>query len=125
MAGQSVCAGCGSEFISWGLLSLLTNVTRPPAAIVTARGDTPLDVMVMVALDGAGVGDGVGEGVGLGAGVGVGERLGDGVGELGIPESLPPHAAAVIRNRTATHTQRDDIIRGRHLMCAPRHSWGR
>jgi hypothetical protein len=60
--------------------------------------------MVMVALDGAGVGDGVGDGIGLGDGVGVGEGLGDGVGALGVPESLPPHAAAVARNRTATHT---------------------
>jgi hypothetical protein len=60
--------------------------------------------MVIVALEGAGVGDGVGDGVGLGAGVGVGEGVGDSVGELGVPESLPPHAAAVVRNRTATHT---------------------
>jgi hypothetical protein len=82
--------------MSWGRLSLLTKVTRPPVAIVTARGDTPLDVMVIVALDG--------DGVGVGDGIGVGEGLGDGVGELGVPESLPPHAAAVASNRTVTHT---------------------
>jgi hypothetical protein len=60
--------------------------------------------MVIVALDGAGIGDGVGAGVGLGDGIGAGEGLGDGVGELGVSESLPPHAAVVTRSKTATHT---------------------
>ena len=50
-------------------LSLFTNVTREPAATVTERGDTPLDVMVMVAPE---------DGEGVGVGVGVGE------GELGV-----------------------------------------
>ena len=59
-------------------LSLLTNVTRDPAATVTERGETPLDVMVIVALDGAGVG------------------LGVGVGELGVPLPPPPPHDTVV-----------------------------
>ncbi len=38
ISGQVVCTR----------LSLFTNVTREPAATVTERGDTPLDVMVIV-----------------------------------------------------------------------------
>src|SRR4030095_5415062 len=49
ISGQSVCCGCGSEFISCGRLSLLTNVTRDPGATVTFFGDTPLAVIVIVA----------------------------------------------------------------------------
>jgi hypothetical protein len=60
--------------MSCGRLSLLTNVTRDPTDTVTAFGDTPLAVMVIVAPL-----DPPGEGVG--------------VGELGVL-SLPPHAAA-------------------------------
>jgi hypothetical protein len=68
---------------------LLTKFTRPPAAIVTDRGDTPFAVIVMVGVDPPGVG--VGVGVGLGTGAGVGE-----LGEL----SPPPHdtaASATVR----------------------------
>jgi hypothetical protein len=64
-------------------VSLLTNVTRPPAEIVTDRGDTPLEVIVMVAVE-----PGVGVGLGLGAGDG------DGVGEGELGESSPPQLAA-------------------------------
>lgn len=46
--------------MSCGWLLLFTNVTRPPAATATERGETPLDVMVIVAVN-AGVGDGDGE----------------------------------------------------------------
>src|SRR5262245_27304913 len=49
ISGQSVCSGCGFEFMSCGRLSLLTNVTREPAATVTALGDTRADVIVIVA----------------------------------------------------------------------------
>jgi hypothetical protein len=35
--------------MSWALESLLTKVTRDPAATVTFRGDAPLAVMVIVA----------------------------------------------------------------------------
>jgi hypothetical protein len=38
----------------WVWLSLLTNVTWPPAAIVTVFGLTPFDVIVIVALEAAG-----------------------------------------------------------------------
>lgn len=62
---------------------LLTNVTREPAGTVSARGDTPLAVIVMVRFPpGAGVGDGVG--------VGEGDGEGDGV----VGDEPPPHAAA-------------------------------
>jgi hypothetical protein len=54
--------------------------------MVTDRGDTPAEVMVMVAVDPPGVG------VGVGAGVGVGD------GELG--ESPPPHDAAAMARAT-------------------------
>ena len=41
--------------MSCEILSLFTNVTREPVDTVTERGDTPLDVMVMVApVDGVG-----------------------------------------------------------------------
>src|SRR4029450_11997489 len=49
MAGQSPCVGCGSELIWWLRVSLLTNETREPGAIVTFLGDTPLAVMAIVA----------------------------------------------------------------------------
>jgi hypothetical protein len=63
--------------MSWGRLSLFTNVTLEPAGTVSDRGETPLAVIVMVS-DGS---DG-------------------GVGDVGEPlppllESPPPHAAAV------------------------------
>src|SRR5690349_17454046 len=48
-AGQSVCSGCGFEFMSCGRLSLLMNVTREPAVIVTLLGETPAEVIVIVA----------------------------------------------------------------------------
>ena len=35
--------------MSWARLSLLVNVTRDPTGIVTDFGDTPLEVMVIVA----------------------------------------------------------------------------
>src|SRR6476620_4966425 len=55
MAGQSVCSGCGSEFMSCGVRSLLTKVTRVPALAVSVFGDTtPLELMVMV-VDGSAV----------------------------------------------------------------------
>jgi hypothetical protein len=75
--------------MSWGRLSLLMKLTRPPAAIVTDRGDTPVDVIVMVAVEPPGVGVGVGAGLG----VGVGE------GELG-ESSPPPQEATAMANAT-------------------------
>jgi hypothetical protein len=71
---QSPWSGCGSEFISCGRLSLLTNVTREPGATVMSRGETPFAVMVMVV-----------EAVGV-------PGDGEGVGELGLLP--PPHATA-------------------------------
>ena len=71
------------------LLSLLTNVTRPPTGIVTYRGEAPADVIVIVAADGLGLGVGVGAGVGL--------------GELG--ESPPPHDAATVATSIAVHRE--------------------
>ena len=75
MSGQSVCSGCGSDDMSCGGESLLTNVTREPTATVMSRGDTPADVMVIVVV----VVDPPGGGVGVGVGAGVLE-----------PPSLPP-----------------------------------
>ncbi len=40
ISGQSVCSGCGSDSMSCGRLSLLMNVTREPAEIVTVFGET-------------------------------------------------------------------------------------
>jgi hypothetical protein len=88
--------------MSWGRLSLLTKLTRPPTAIVTDRGDTPADVMVIVGVEPPGVGVGVGVGVGLG--------LGAGDGELG--ESLsPPQDTAVAMIKAANRGARNFRIR--------------
>jgi hypothetical protein len=62
--------------MSCGRLSLFTNVTRDPADTVTVRGETPLDVIVIVAPLVPPPGDGVGD------------------GELGLL-SPPPQATAV------------------------------
>jgi hypothetical protein len=70
---------------------LLTKVTRPPAATVTARGETPFAVMVIVAV----------EGFGVGVGVGVGDGVGVGLGELG--ESSPPQDTAARAMISATN----------------------
>jgi hypothetical protein len=80
--------------MSCARVSLLTNVTRPPAATVTDLGDTPLDVMVIVASL-----DGVGEGEGVGVGVGAGD------GELGVLPP-PPQDTAVTTSTTARHERR-------------------
>ena len=91
-------------------VSLLTNVTRVPTATVSVRGDTPLDVIVIVVPPlGVGVGVGVGDGVGAGVGVGVGAGAGLGEGDVGeLP--LPPHAGMVnaitITSHRATEPQR-------------------
>src|SRR5579862_3067990 len=105
MSGQSVCSGCGSDSMSCESLSLLMNVTRLPWTMVTIFGDTPLDVIVNVALVGAGVGVGEGDGVGAGAGVGVGAGAGEGAGAgagagagLGDVPPPPPHPAIVSRH---------------------------
>jgi hypothetical protein len=86
------------------MLLLLTNVTRDPAATVSDLGETPLDVMVIVAP----LGDGVGVGVGVGDGVGVGAGDGDGEGVVGVELSLPPHApiVKVITSHRDTEAQR-------------------
>lgn len=68
------------EAISWNVVLLLTNVTRPPAAMVTDFGLTPDEVIVIVAPMGGGVGEGVGLGVGVGPGVGVAVGVGVGAG---------------------------------------------
>ena len=50
------------DAISCTRLSLFTSVTREPTDTVTEFGETPFDVMVMVApVDGVGVGVGEGE----------------------------------------------------------------
>ena len=81
--------------MSWTRVSLLTNVTRDPAEIVTVRGDTAFPEMVIVAPPGVGVGVGVGDGAGAGAGD----------GEDGVELELPPHAVAA-RSRNAQSTNR-------------------
>ena len=77
--------------MSWTRVSLLTKVTRDPAEIVTVRGDTPFEVIVIVEVPG------------VGFGVGEGEGEGDGVGEAGV-ELLPPHPSAITTN-IATQTE--------------------
>jgi hypothetical protein len=69
--------------------------------MVTDRGDTPLDVMVMVGVDPPGVGVGVGFGVGLGDG--------EGDGELG--ESLPPPQDATETARVSATNRTARIFR--------------
>ena len=102
IAGQVVCSGCGSDDMSCGRVSLLTKVTRPPAVMVTLRGDAPALVIVMVAsLLGAGVGDGLGDGAGLGEGLGVGDGVGEGEGVVGVLLP-PPQAKAVMAAASAT-----------------------
>src|SRR5215207_9749492 len=81
MSVQLVCCGCGSEFMSWPMASLLTKVTRAPRATTMSLGDTPAAVIVMVV---------VAPGAGLGEGAGVGDGDGEGVGAPG--ESPPPQA---------------------------------
>src|SRR5690606_5999296 len=49
---QSVWFGCGSDEISCTRVLLLVTVTRPPRAMVTAAGLTPLGPMVIVAVMG-------------------------------------------------------------------------
>jgi hypothetical protein len=97
----------------WARESLLTKVTRVPAATVSVLGDAPLAVMVIVVPppgDGVGVGVGVGDGVGDGVGVGDGLGLGLGDGDVdGL--SLPPHDAMVsVRAMAAAHTQSRDLV---------------
>jgi hypothetical protein len=81
-------------------LSLLTKVTRDPAGMVTVRGDTPVDVIVMVEVPGEGDGEGDG----------------DGLGEAGV-ELLPPHPMPIT---TSAATQNDDAARPRRLHVADR-----
>jgi hypothetical protein len=75
--------------------SLLTKVTREPAATVNVFGETipPAPMVMVVPPLGAGLGVGVGAGVGdgLGLGAGAGDGLGD--GDVGL---LPPPQAAIV-----------------------------
>src|SRR6266542_7093518 len=48
ISGQSLCSGCGSEFIVWFLESLLTKVTWVPRGTVMFCGQTELLEMVIV-----------------------------------------------------------------------------
>ena len=104
IAGHVVCSGCGSDAMSWIRVSLLTNVTRDPAEIVTVRGDTPLEVIVMVEAPG----------VGGGAGEGEGEGDGDELGEAGV-ELLPPHPMPIT---ISAATQNDEAAFPRRLPVA-------
>jgi hypothetical protein len=71
--------------------SLLTNVTRVPAATVRVFGETPLDVIVIVVPPGEGDGDGDGDGDGLG---------------LGDAGELDPHAHTAASNAMTAHNRR-------------------
>jgi hypothetical protein len=75
--------------MSCARLSLLTNVTRDPAETVMARGEAPLDVMVIVAPPGEGVG----------------------VGELGLLSSSPHATAASAITSAADRHERPSIRR--------------
>ena len=59
--------------------------------MVTDLGDTPLDVIVIVAVDPPGVGVGVGVGVGLGE-----------LGELSPPHDAAPRPISSAKNRDAS-----------------------
>src|SRR5262245_41708477 len=58
-SGQSVCSGCGSEYISCGDPSALTKVTCAPRETTMLRGFAPLaDTVMVVAVDGGPAGSG-------------------------------------------------------------------
>src|SRR5579863_8716554 len=80
-SGQSVCSGCGSLCMLWVRESLLMKVTWPPALIVTVWGLTPLEVMVIVAIEDGGAA---------------------GVGAVAEPELEPPAQAAAAAAVTAS-----------------------
>jgi hypothetical protein len=64
--------------------------------MVTVRGDTPLEVIVIVDVPGAG------------EGVGAGEGEGDGVAEVGV-EFPPPHPIPITRN-AAMHSDNAAVL---------------
>ena len=70
---QSRCSGSGPPWISCVVLSLLMNVTRPPAAIVTSGGVMPVAVIATELISGGSAGVGAGDGVGAGAGTDEGD----------------------------------------------------
>jgi hypothetical protein len=82
--------------MSWTRVSLLTKVTRDPAEIVTVRGDTPFEVIVIVEVPGVGFG--------------VGEGEGDGVGEAGV-ELLLPHPRAITTSVATPNDEATSQIR--------------
>src|SRR5262245_59523919 len=91
MAGQSVWAGCGFEFMSWTLESLLTIVTRLPTGTRMLLGVTapPLEIVMVV----------------------VSTSWPVGVGDVGVePSSPPPHADASIIRIATGHSFFSPII---------------
>src|SRR5882672_2692931 len=103
ISGQSRWSGSGPPWMSWGTLSLLTNVTRPPTPIVVSNGSRPNAVIDTVAVvGGAGGGAGTGEDAGMGAATGVGAADGDDV--------PPPHPASA-RAATSAHAPGNRISR--------------
>src|SRR5688572_3603518 len=81
ISGHSGCAGSTPPTTSCARMSLLTNVTRCPTAIVISSGDMPVAVMVMV----GGPDDTGGTG---------------GVGDVGTAAAPLEHAATAINDRT-------------------------
>ena len=105
-----MCSGCWSDDISCAIVSVFTNATRESAETVTDRGDTPFDVIVIVApVDGAGVGVGVG------------------VGELGVERLFPPpQDNAVSTSAVAQQRERPVLVRVRRTPLTPAvHATGR
>src|SRR6188474_1040383 len=97
MSVQLVCAGWGSEFMSWPTPSVFMKVTRAPRVTTMAFGDAPAaeSVIVVVAVGPPG-GGGLGLGVGAGAGAGVGAS-----GLLSPPHETTASDEPMVRVRAA------------------------
>ena len=89
--------------MSCAIVLLFTNVTREPTETVTDRGDTPFDVIVIVApVDGTGVGVGIG------------------VGELDIERLFPsPQDNAVSTSAVAQQRERPGFVLVRRTPLTP------
>ena len=86
--------------------SLLMNVTRPPAAIVTSCGVIPAAVIVTVAFGGGAAGAGIGAATGGGAGLGAATGAGWGEGEAPSDPQAAVSAAHIVTATESTFRAR-------------------